>query len=147
MRQTPRNTYRISVEPNQAGKHEARLEARFGESAWTLRVYFLASTPERLLARLQTALRYLQRQEEELWMWGSNPSDRSLLFKELLREAGLELDRRRDFPRSAVVVAARPGEAFRPLQLAELKRKLSERLLVAETRVAARPLEALRHSA
>lgn len=146
MRRTPRNTYRISVEPNQAGKHEVRLEARFGESAWSLRVYFLSSTPERLLARLQNVLRYLQRHEEELWMWGSNASDRSLLFDELLREAGLELDRRKDFPRSAVVLAARPGEAFRPLQLAELKRKLDSRLAPV-TRVASRPLEALRYPA
>lgn len=146
MRRTPRNTYRISVEPNQAGKHEARLEARFGESAWSLRVYFLSGTPERLLARLQNVLRYIQRHEEELWMWGSNASDRSLLFDELLREAGLELDRRKDFPRSAVVLSGRPGEAFRPLQLAELRRKLDARLAPI-TRAPTRPLEALRYPA
>lgn len=146
MRTAPRNTYRVGVEPNQVGKYEVRLEARYGESGWSLRVYFLASTPERLLGRLQSVLRFLQRQEEELWMWGSNPSDRSLLFEELLRSAGLELDRRKESPRAAVVLTARPGEAFRPLQLAELKRKLGERLAPAP-RVAARHLEALRSPA
>ena len=142
MRQAPRNSYRISVEPNQAGKLEVRLEGRYGASRWPLRVYFRVNTPERLLGRLQSVLRFLQRHEEELWMWGSNPSDHSLLFDELLRGAGLELDRRSEFPRTGVVLTARPGENFRPLQWSELKRKLAARL--APPRVAPRPLEALR---
>ena len=146
MRNAPRNSYRISVEPNQAGKYEARLEARYGTTGWTLRVYFLASTPERLVSHLQATLRSLQRHEEELWMWGASPSDRGLFFEELLSEAGLTLDRRREFPRGALAVSATSGEAFRPLPLAELKRKLLARLAPA-ARVASRPAEALRSSA
>lgn len=146
MPQASLNTYRISVEPNQVGKYEVRLEARFVERGWTLRVYFLASTPERLLARLQRVLRYLQREEEELWLWGSSPSDRTVLFDELLRRAGLELDRRKEFPRRPVVLTVRSGESFRPLQLAEFKRKLAARL-ASIPRAVSRRLEAVRSSA
>ncbi|MEE8199668.1 MAG: hypothetical protein V3R29_00735 [Candidatus Acidoferrales bacterium] len=143
VRHAPVNTYRVGVEANQAGKYEARIQARYTQNGWTLRVYFLAASPERLIVRLQSVLRYLQRQEEELWMWGSSPSDRGLLFQELLEAAGLELDRRKEFPRAAVVVAAAPGESLRPLQLAELKRKLTQRLS-PEPRVKARSATALR---
>jgi len=146
VRRVQRNTYRISIEPNQAGRFEARIEARFAGSDWTLRVYFLAATPARLLSHLQATLRYLQRREEELWMWGANPADRGLFFDDLLSQSGLELDRRREFPRGALVIAAEPGELFRPLQLAELKRRLAERLAPAP-RVAPRAVEALRSSA
>ncbi|OFV79845.1 MAG: hypothetical protein A3D93_02585 [Acidobacteria bacterium RIFCSPHIGHO2_12_FULL_67_30] len=146
MRRVQRNTYRISVEPNQAGRFEARIEARYAESNWALRVYFLAATAERLLSHLQATLRYLQRHEEELWMWGANPADRGLFFEDLLGATSLELDRRREFPRGALVIAAEPGELFRPLQLAELKRRLAGRLAPAP-RVAPRAGEALRSSA
>ena len=128
MRQVSQNTYRVSVEPNQLGKHMARIEARFAENDFRLRVYFQAATPERVFSRLPGVLRFLQNREEQLWLWGSEASDRSLFFEELLDEAGLMLDRRRDFPRAAVAVGAAPGSSFRPLQLAELKRRLSTRL-------------------
>ncbi|HXE74502.1 MAG TPA: hypothetical protein VNN18_02550 [Candidatus Xenobia bacterium] len=128
MRQTSQNLYRVVIEPNQLGKYVARIEARFAESDFRLRVYFQAATPERVLAKLPGTLRFLQSREEQLWLWGSEASDRSLFFEELLDEAGLTLDRRRDFPRAAVAVSAAQGASFRPLQLAELKRRLSERL-------------------
>ena len=128
MRQASQNTYRVSVEPNQLGKHMARIEARFAENDFRLQVYFQAATPQRLFSRLPVVLRFLQNREEQLWLWGSEASDRSLFFEELLEEAGLTLDRRRDFPRAAVAVGAAPGASFRPLQLAELKRRLSARL-------------------
>ncbi|MBI2956357.1 MAG: hypothetical protein HYY26_03485, partial [Acidobacteria bacterium] len=83
------NTYRVSVDRNQSGKYEVRIQARYAGRRWTLGVYFQASSPERVFNRLAAALRFLQRREEELWLWGSNPSDRGLLFEELLAEAGL----------------------------------------------------------
>ncbi len=128
MRQASQNTYRVSVEPNQLGKHMARIEARFAESDFRLLVYFQAASPDRLFSRLPGVLRFLQNREEQLWLWGSESSDRSLFFEELLEEVGLTLDRRRDFPRAAVAVGAAPGANLRPLQLAELKRRLSARL-------------------
>ncbi|MBI4466789.1 MAG: hypothetical protein HY656_05110 [Acidobacteria bacterium] len=141
MRRVSRNTYRIGVEPNHAGKYEVRIEARYAGSNWALRVYFLVGAPERLSGRLQAVLRYLQRHEEELWMWGSSPSDRGLLFEEMLQEAGLELDHRRDFSRAPLTLSAAPGDSFRSLQWAELKRRLTERLAA---RAASRRAEALR---
>ena len=141
-----RNTYRISVEPNHSGKCEARLEARFAESNWVLRVYFLTSRAGRVWPRLEEVLRTLQRQEEQLWIWGAERNARGPLFDELLRDAGLELDRRREFPRGARVLSVRSGEPPRTLQLAELKRKLSGRL-APSPRVTSRPLETLRPSA
>jgi hypothetical protein len=113
LRQTSQNTYRVIVEPNQLGKHMARIEARFYENDFRLRVYFQAATPERVFSRLPGVLRFLQGREEQLWLWGSEASDRSLFFEELLEEAGLMLDRRRDFPRAAVAVGggARCGPA------------------------------------
>jgi hypothetical protein len=122
------NRYRVSVEPNQTGRYTVRIEARYAEPAWTLRVFFQAATPQRLFARLGSALRALQSQEEQLWMWGSNPSDRSVLFEEVLAKAGLEFDQRRDFPRGAVTLTADPGATIRASALADLKRKLSPRL-------------------
>lgn len=145
MRQTIQNLYRVVVEPNQLGKHMARVEARFAENNFRLRVYFQAATPERVLSKLPSVLRFLQGHEEQLWLWGSKASDRSLFFEELLDDAGLTLDRRRDFPRAAMAVSAAPGAAFRPLQLAELKRRLSERLVPSVT--ARRAVEAARTSA
>jgi hypothetical protein len=122
------NTYRVTVEPNQTGRYTVRIEARYLEPAWTLRVYFQAATAPRVFSRLASALRFLHSQEEQLWMWGSNASDRSVLFDEVLSKAGLELDNRRDFPRAAVALAAPPADTIRPSALADLKRKLSARM-------------------
>jgi len=131
-----RNTYRCHVERNQSQRYEVRLEAHYERWDWTLRVFFLASTPERVLAQVPAALRFLQREEEKLWLWGADPADRELLFEELLANAlpdgaGLCLDRRRDFPRTPVSIITRAGEPLSPLLLAEIKRKLASRLEAA----------------
>lgn len=144
MRQASQNTYRVSIEPNQLGKHMARIEARFFENDFRLRVYYQAANPDRVFSRLPGVLRFLQSREEQLWLWGSEVSDRGLFFEELIGEAGLTLDRRRDFPRTAVAVGAEPGANLRPLQLAELKRRLSARLT---PKVAGRAVVAERPSA
>lgn len=136
MKSDIQNRYGLTVEPNQAGRYTVRLEARYGEPQWTLRVFFQAATPQRVFARVASALRFLQSQEEQLWMWGSNASDRSLLFEEVLAKAGLELDNRREFPRAAVTLSVGPGETIRPAALTELKRKLSTRMAVPPRRAA-----------
>lgn len=146
MRHAVLNTFRITAERNQSGKWAVRIEAFYAASRWTLNVYLVAASPRRLVSRLQTALRYLQREEEKLWLWGSDASDRDLLFGQMLRDAGLQLDRRRDFPRRAVVLAVPSGQAFRPTQFAEIKRKLSERLGPVP-RVTLRAQATLRYSA
>jgi hypothetical protein len=140
-----RNTYRCSIERNHSQRYEVRLEARYGRPDWALRVFFLATTPERVLARVPAALRFLHRNQEKLWLWGADPSDRSLLFQDLLDSAGFRLDRRRQFPASAVVVTARAEQALTPLALAEFKRKLAARLASVEQ--TGRKAAALAHSA
>ncbi|MGH9777541.1 MAG: hypothetical protein ACRD5I_03945 [Candidatus Acidiferrales bacterium] len=128
MKSDTQNSYRVMVEPNQTGRYTVRIEARFAEPRWGLSVFFQAATPPRVFARLATALRFLQSQEEQLWMWGSNASDRSLLFEEVLSKAGLELDQRREFPRGSVTLAVEPGDSIRAAVLTELKRKLAPRM-------------------
>jgi hypothetical protein len=127
------------VEPNQTGRYTVRIEARYAEPAWTLRAFFQAATPARVFARLGAALRFLQSEEERLWMWGSNPSDRSVLFEEVLSKAGLELDQRREFPRAAVTLSAGPGASLRASALADLKRKLSTRMALPPRRAGRAP--------
>jgi len=128
-----RNAYRCHVERNSNQRYEVRLEAHYGRADWTLRVFFLAHTPERALARMQAVLRFLQREEGKLCLWGADPADRELLFEELLANAlpdgaGLRLDRRRDFPRTAPSIVVPVGEPLTLLLLAELKRKVAARL-------------------
>ena len=131
-----RNTYRCNVERNYNQRYEVRLEAHYARSDWTLRVFFLANTPERVLARVQAALRFLQREEEKLCLWGADPADRELLFEELLASAfpnggGPRLDRRRDFPCTVPSIIVPAGKPLTPLLLAEFKRKLAPRLEAA----------------
>lgn len=122
------NTFRISAERNQTQRYETRLEVHYGRTNWRLRVFFVAANPDRVLSRTAAAIRFLQREEEKLWLWGADPADRELLFKELLNQAEFKLDRRRNFPRAATTLVASSGESLTPLSLAELKRKLSARL-------------------
>ena len=128
MKSDTQNSYRVMVEPNQTGRYTVRIEARFAEPRWELRAFFQAATPPRVFARVASALRFLQSQEEQLWMWGSNASDRSLLFEEVLSKAGLELDQRREFSRGSVTLTVEPGESIRAAVLTELKRKLAPRM-------------------
>lgn len=137
MKSDNQNSYRATVEPNQTGRYTVRMEARYAEPEWTLRVFFQAATPQRVFARLASALRFLQSHEEQLWMWGSNASDRSVLFEEVLSKAGLELDQRREFPRGAATLSAEPGETIRHAALTELKRKLSTRMALPPRRARA----------
>lgn len=146
MRRVALNTFRISAERNQAGKWAVRIEAFYAASKWKLNVYFVAGSPRRLVSRLQTVLRYLQREEEQLWLWGSDSSDRELLFGQLLSDAGVQLDRRKDFPRRAMVFSVAPGRPLASSQFAELKRKLAQRLAPVP-RVTLRTPATLRYSA
>ena len=147
MKSDTQNNYRIMVEPNQTGRYTVRIEARYAEPRWALRVFFQAAAPPRVFARLAAALRFLQSQEEQLWMWGSNSSDRSLLFEEVLSKAGLELDQRREFARGSVAFSVEPGEPIRASLLTELKRKLAPRLPLPPRRASRSPAALARASA
>ncbi len=51
-----RNDYRCSMERNQSGKYCVRIRARYPRHGWTLGVYFLASSFDRAMKKLEQAL-------------------------------------------------------------------------------------------
>jgi hypothetical protein len=120
------NDYRFVIETNQAGKYVVRIRVGFGRHGWDLPAYFLASSPRRAMKKLEQTLQQLQRHEDRLWFWGVDRSDDPNLAGELLKELGLQLDRRAEFPRNAVVLslpAERPVSAF---AFAPVRRRLAE---------------------
>src|SRR5260370_184016 len=64
-----RNDYRCSIDRNQSGKYCVRIQVHYPRHAWTLSIYFLASSFDRAMKKLEEALDFLQRQEEKLWFW------------------------------------------------------------------------------
>src|SRR5258708_10125552 len=72
---TVRNDYRCSIERNQAGKYCVRIQVRYPRHAWTLGVFFLPSSFDRAMKKLEESLDFLQRQEEKLWVWGGDPPE------------------------------------------------------------------------
>lgn len=123
-----RNEYRCSIELNQNGKYCVRVRAIFAEHAWNLSVYFLASTFDRAMKKLEQTLQFLQREEDRLWFWGVDRTDDPNLSAEMVGKEGLYLDRRGEFPRrspSFAVSAERPVPAF---VLAPVRRNLADSL-------------------
>src|SRR3984885_5199262 len=95
----PRNEYQCTIEVNQNGKYCVRVRAMFARKSWVLPVYFLASTFDHAMRKLEASLQFLQQKEERLRFWGVEYSDDPNISEELVREAGLYLDRRVEFPR------------------------------------------------
>ncbi len=120
-----RNEYRCAIEMNQNGKYCVRIRATFARHAWALSVYFLASSFDRAMKKLEQSLQLLQRQEERLWFWGVDRSDDPNLSGEMLREAGLHLDRRAEFPRKAASLSVPPGRPVPAFLLAPVRRGLA----------------------
>ncbi len=104
-----RNDYRCTIDRNQSGKYCVRIQARYPRHAWTLGVFFLASSFDRAMKRLEDALDFLQRQEEKLWFWGVDRAEDMGFSAEFLKEAGLYLDRRNEFPRKATSISLAPA--------------------------------------
>src|SRR5262245_50527415 len=105
------NEYRSVVEINQNGKYCVRIRARFARHGWVLSTYFLASSFDRAMKKLEQSLQFLQRHEDRLWFWGVDRSDDPNFSGEMLREAGLHLDRRSEFPRKAAALTVLPDRA------------------------------------
>jgi hypothetical protein len=139
-----RNKYRCCIELNQNYKYCVRIRVRFTRHAWVLPVYFLASTFDRALQKLEHTLLFLQRQEDRLWFWGVDRSDDPNVSAEMLREAGLGLDRRTDFPRDTESVVVAPEQPLPALLLAPARRSFAES---ARSEAGARPVGAARASA
>ena len=123
---TSRNEYRCSIERNQSGKYCVRLRAYYPRHAWTLNVYFLASSFDRAMKRLEEALDFLQRQEDKLWFWGVERAEDMGFSAEFLREAGMRLDRRNEFPKRATSVTLAPEREVPASVLGPMRRGLAE---------------------
>jgi hypothetical protein len=113
---TNANGYLCAIERNQNGKYTVRVRATFGpgtrepgddggnesgngNAGWMLPVYFLASSFNAAMKKLEESLQVLQRSEGRLRFWGVERTDDPKMAGDLLQEFGLWLDRRRDFPR------------------------------------------------
>ena len=120
-----RNEYQCSIEVNQNGKYCVRVRAVFARKSWTLPVYFLASTFDRAMRKLEQVLQYLQQKEERLWFWGVEYSDDPNFSAELVREVGLKLDRRAEFPRRSANVALTPEKPVPAVLLAPVRKGLA----------------------
>jgi hypothetical protein len=121
-----RNEYQCTIEINQNGKYCVRVRAMFTRKGWTLPVYFLTSTFDNAMRKLEQTLQYLQQQEDRLWFWGVERSDDPNFSAELVQEAGLRLDRRIEFPRRAANVALTPEQRVPAVAMAPVRRGLAD---------------------
>lgn len=132
------NEYRCAIEKNQNGKYNVRVRAAFasgGAGSWTLPVYFLASSFNAAMKKLEEALQTLQKNEEKLRFWGVERTDDPNMAGDLLEGFGLWLDRRRDFPRKTGEIGVQRERPVPAALLAPLRRVLADS--VAQERVSA----------
>ena len=132
-----KNVYQCAIATNRGGKFEVRVRAEFGGGAWVLPAFYLASTLDGALKKLEEALRAMHRGEEHLRFWSVERSDDPKFTDELLGGLGLSLDRRKEFPR---VSARLEAVAEKPISTATL-RKVRKELAspAASGRAAGRP--------
>jgi hypothetical protein len=121
-----RNEYCCCIESNQNGKYCVRIHVYFARHEWVLPVYFLASTFDRAVRKLEQTLQFLQREEDRLWFWGVERTDDPNVSAEMLRESGLRLDRRTEFPRRTERLVVPPEKRVPAFMLAPVRRGLAE---------------------
>jgi hypothetical protein len=146
------NRYLCALERNQNGKYNVRVRATFGTAeaagrdgqsggeagaGWSVPVYFLASSFNAAMKKLDESLQSLQKNEARLRFWGLERSDDPNVAGELLQEFGLWLDRRRDFPRKAAEISAAPERPVTASALATIRRVLADSM--AQERPVGRP--------
>jgi hypothetical protein len=127
------NQYLCAIERNQSGKYDVRVRAVFKRDGWTLPVYFLASSFNAAMKKLEESLQLLQKNEERLRFWAVERTDDPNLAGDLLQEFGLALDRRKDLPRKVAELVIAQEKAVPPSRLASMRRLLADSL--AEERV------------
>lgn len=131
------NEYACAIERNQNGKYNVRIRASFGsrkgpdgggvsQGGWALPVYFLASSFNAAMKKLEETLQVLQKNEERLRFWGIERTDDPMLTGDLLKESGLGLDRRRDFPRKTADLRVTREKPVPASTLARLRRTLAD---------------------
>src|ERR1700682_6810073 len=121
-----RNDYRCSMEKNQSGKYCVRIRVRYPRHAWNLGVFFLASSFDRAMKKLEESLDFLQRHEEKLWFWGVDRAEDMGFSAEFLREVGMRLAKRPDFPRKAANLTVAPERSVPAFVLGPIRRGLAE---------------------
>ncbi len=121
-----RNDYRCSIEKNQNGKYCIRMRVQYPRHAWSLGVFFLASSFDRAMKKLEESLHFLQRNEEKLWFWGVDRAEDMGFSAEFLKDAGLQLDRRNEFPRKAAALSLEPERDAPASALGFVRRGLAE---------------------
>src|SRR5215467_10098526 len=129
-----RNDYRCSIEKNQGGKYCVRIRVHYPRHAWSLSVFFLASSFDRAMKKLEESLDFLQRNEEKLWFWGVDRAEDMGFSAEFLKEAGMRLDQRSEFPRKCTNISLAPEKEVPAFVLGPVRRGLAE--LVEAPRVA-----------
>jgi hypothetical protein len=120
------NEYLCAMERNQNGKYNVRVRAFFGRGDWLLPVYFLASSFNAAMKKLEEALQLLQRNEERLRFWGVERSDDPNVAGDLLKEFGLWLDRRKEYPRKVAELSVQRERAVPASMLAPIRRVLAD---------------------
>jgi len=131
-----RNDYRLSIELNQSGKYCVRLRVQYPRHAWSLGVFYLASSFDRAMKKLQESLQFLQRNEEKLWFWGVDRAADLGISAEFLKEAGLQLDRRNEFPRKAANLSVEAEREVPAFLLGPVRRGLAESVESGRIRLA-----------
>ncbi len=123
---TVRNDYRCSMEKNQSGKYCVRIRVHYPRHAWSLGVFFLASSFDRAMKKLEQSLDFLQRHEEKLWFWGVDRAEDMGFSAEFLREVGMRLDKRTEFPRKAANLTLAPERTVPAFVLGPVRRGFAE---------------------
>lgn len=131
-----RNQYRCCIEINQNGKYSVRIQVRFGTKNWSLPVFFLVSSFDAAMKRLEEAVQLLQRDEDRLWFWSVERSDDPKVAAELMSGMGLHYDQRREFPRRVAEFALPPGRPVTAFRLAQTRRSLAESITAGRTALA-----------
>jgi hypothetical protein len=121
------------MERNQIGKYCVRVRVQYPRHAWTLGVFFLASSFDRAMKKLEESLDFLQRNEEKLWFWGVDRAADMGFSAEFLKEAGLHLDQRTEFPRKATNLSLKPERDVPAFVLGPVRRGLAESVEVTRS--------------
>jgi hypothetical protein len=78
------------------------------------------------MKKLEESLDFLQRHEEKLWFWGVDRAEDMGFSAEFLREAGMKLDQRAEFPRRATSLSLAPERQVPAFVLGPVRRGLAE---------------------
>jgi hypothetical protein len=78
------------------------------------------------MKKLEESLHFLQRNEEKLWFWGVDRAEDMGFSAEFLKDAGLQLDRRNEFPPKAAILSLEPERDAPASALGFVRRGLAE---------------------